>query len=178
MCLEASWVHPSLIINDLPHLEKKPLLSSLSAWLPFPQPKTNITSGVLLGTQEASTQGKQFFLYAWDWKKRPWLVFKINGYRKTCKQRLTIFDNFLGKTPFLQILHRWHSESCSSLVVQWLRLCTSSEGGSGSIPGWGTRILHAKKKKEINTYTSLKPKMNQILLVAPVVRKFSLLKHN
>ena len=71
---------------------------------------------------------------------------------KTCKQRLTVFENFLGKTPFLQILHRWHSESCSSLVVQWLRLCTSSEGGSGSIPGWRTRILHAKKKKKANKH--------------------------
>ena len=31
----------------------------------------------------------------------------------------------------------------------WLRLCTSTSGGMGSIPGWGTEILHgtAKKKK-------------------------------
>ena len=28
-----------------------------------------------------------------------------------------------------------------SLVVQWLRLCT--EGGTGSTPGWGTKIQHA-----------------------------------
>ena len=39
------------------------------------------------------------------------------------------------------------------LVVQRLRLCTSNEGGTGSIPGRGTRIPHAKwhgkkKKKE------------------------------
>ena len=27
----------------------------------------------------------------------------------------------------------------TSLAVQWLRLCASSEGGSGSIPGQGTR---------------------------------------
>ena len=148
MCLEASWVHPSLIINDLPHLEKKPLLSSLSAWLPFPQPKTNITSGALLGTQEASTQGKQFFLYAWDWKKRPWLLFfKLMATWKLASKDLPFLKIFLGKTPFLQILHRWHLESCSSLVVQWWRLCTSSAGGSGSIPGWGTKILHAKKSK-------------------------------
>ena len=31
----------------------------------------------------------------------------------------------------------------TSLAVQWLRLCTSTAGGSGSIPGWGTRIPHA-----------------------------------
>ena len=42
-----------------------------------------------------------------------------------------------------------------SLVVQWLRLCASTAGGTGSIPGQGTKILHAewhgqkfKKKKE------------------------------
>ena len=27
----------------------------------------------------------------------------------------------------------------TSLVVQWLRLCTSNAGGPGSIPGQGTR---------------------------------------
>ena len=40
-------------------------------------------------------------------------------------------------------------------MVQWLRLCSASAGGAGSIPGWGTRIPHAlrfgqkKKKKKI-----------------------------
>ena len=43
------------------------------------------------------------------------------------------------------------------LVVQWLRLCAANAVGRGSIPGWGTKILHAawqspkinkKKKKE------------------------------
>ena len=40
----------------------------------------------------------------------------------------------------------------TSLVVQWLRLLTSTSEGMGLIPGWGTKILHAlwhsKKKKE------------------------------
>ena len=42
----------------------------------------------------------------------------------------------------------------TSLVVQWLRLCSSTSGGLGSIPGQGTKIWHAtwrgqkKKKKE------------------------------
>ena len=27
--------------------------------------------------------------------------------------------------------------------VQWLRLCASTAGGTGSIPGWRTKILHA-----------------------------------
>ena len=39
----------------------------------------------------------------------------------------------------------------SSLVVQWLRLCPSSTGGAGLIPGWRTKIPHAvlwgQKKK-------------------------------
>ena len=38
------------------------------------------------------------------------------------------------------------------LVVQWLRLHASTAGGMGSIPGWGTKMLHAlqcgKKKKK------------------------------
>ena len=39
----------------------------------------------------------------------------------------------------------------TSLAVQWLRLHAPTAGGVGSIPGWGTKILHAlwcgKKKK-------------------------------
>ena len=39
----------------------------------------------------------------------------------------------------------------SSLVVQWLRLCVSTTGGTGSILGRGTKVLHAmwcgQKKK-------------------------------
>ena len=36
-------------------------------------------------------------------------------------------------------------------MVQWLGLHTSTARGTGSIPGWGTKILHAawsKKKKK------------------------------
>ena len=25
-------------------------------------------------------------------------------------------------------------------MIQWLRLCTSTAGGAGSIPGWGVKI--------------------------------------
>ena len=39
----------------------------------------------------------------------------------------------------------------TSLMVQWLRLCPSTAGGKGLIPGWGTKILLAtqcgQKKK-------------------------------
>ena len=30
-------------------------------------------------------------------------------------------------------------------MVQWLRLRASTAGGTGSIPGWGTKILHAAR---------------------------------
>ena len=33
----------------------------------------------------------------------------------------------------------------TSLVVQWLGLCTSAAGGSGSIPGRGIKIPHAAR---------------------------------
>ena len=40
------------------------------------------------------------------------------------------------------------------LVVQWLRLHTSTAGDTGPIPGWGIKILHVmwpkKKKRERN----------------------------
>ena len=34
----------------------------------------------------------------------------------------------------------------TSLVVQWLRLCTPDAGGSGSIPGQGTGVSNAAVK--------------------------------
>ena len=50
-----------------------------------------------------------------------------------------------------------------SLVVQWLRLRTSTVGGAALIPGWGTRFSHTsrrsqkkeKKKKRIWTVGQL-----------------------
>ena len=45
--------------------------------------------------------------------------------------------------------------SRTSLVVQWLRIRASNTGGTGSIPGQGTRILHAchmAKKKKVFMY--------------------------
>ena len=35
----------------------------------------------------------------------------------------------------------------TSLVVHWLRLGTSTAGSSGSIPGQGTKIMHAVRPK-------------------------------
>ena len=57
-------------------------------------------------------------------------------------------NNFISlKTPFKS------NKKGNSLEVQWLGLCASTAGGTGSIPGWGTKILHtaqsAKKKKKV-----------------------------
>ena len=30
-----------------------------------------------------------------------------------------------------------------SLAIQWLKLCASAARAMGSIPSWGTKILHA-----------------------------------
>ena len=38
----------------------------------------------------------------------------------------------------------------TSLAVQWLRLRTSTAGGMGSIPGWGTKISLAAQLGKIN----------------------------
>ena len=48
---------------------------------------------------------------------------------------------------------RYKKEPGNSLAVQWLRLQASTAGGTGLIPGWGTKIPYAarhdqrKKKK-------------------------------
>ena len=49
-------------------------------------------------------------------------------------------------------------DSGTSLLVQWLRLSTSTAGGTGSIPGWGTKILQATQcspKQKSKTQGSL-----------------------
>ena len=59
------------------------------------------------------------------------------------------------------ILYMWEGEyfpPClnyatfgTSLVLQWLRLCSPNAGGLSSIPGQGSKILHAATKSCINT---------------------------
>ena len=44
----------------------------------------------------------------------------------------------------------------NALVVQGLRLCVSTAGGTGSIPGPGTKILHAR------WYSQKKKKMGKV----------------
>ena len=53
----------------------------------------------------------------------------------------------------------------TSLVVQWLRLWASNAGGSGLIPGWGTKILHAMK------YDQKKEKENIMLSEGSQIKK-------
>ena len=57
------------------------------------------------------------------------------------------------------IFLKWNSARLhlkQSLAVQWCRLCAPNAGGSGLIPSWETKILHAawrskKKKTKKNT---------------------------
>ena len=43
----------------------------------------------------------------------------------------------------------------TSLEVQWLGLCTSTAGGTGSIPGWGTMIPHAVRCVQKNKFLNM-----------------------
>ena len=45
----------------------------------------------------------------------------------------------------------------TSLVVQWLRLCASTAGNVGVIPGWETKIPHAKGHSQKNILYALNP---------------------
>ena len=42
-----------------------------------------------------------------------------------------------------EIFQNIKKEEGTSLVVQWLRTHASTTGSQSSIPGWGTKILHA-----------------------------------
>ena len=44
----------------------------------------------------------------------------------------------------------------TSLVVQWLRLCASTAGGMGSIPGKGSSTCHSHKRKKKKTMITKK----------------------
>ena len=57
---------------------------------------------------------------------------KVTLTQYTCTQ-LVFFFFFFNKT----------NKTGTSLAVQWLRLCTPNAGGPGSIPRWGTKVLHA-----------------------------------
>ena len=52
---------------------------------------------------------------------------------------------YLSAMAVQQITTKWLKQHPigTSLVVQWLRLCTSTAGAAGSIPRQGTKILHS-----------------------------------
>ena len=55
-------------------------------------------------------------------------------------------------------------------MVQWLGLCASTAGSTGSVPGGGTKIPHASrqsqkaKNKSIKLEKKKKPHINKIIL--------------
>ena len=52
------------------------------------------------------------------------------------------------------------------LAVQWLRFHASTEGVTGSIPGWGTKIPQAEQcgqKKKERKYVKRKVRINQTM---------------
>ena len=68
------------------------------------------------------------------------------------------------RDPIFQFPHR------NTLVVQWLGLCTSTAGDTGSIPGPGTKIPHAsstakKRKRRKNFLRSFFKEENQSNMV-------------
>ena len=76
---------------------------------------------------------------------------------KTLIQKDTCTPVF--RVALITIAKVWKQPKCpstdewrTSLAVQWLRLCASTAGGEGLIPGRGIKIPHAggysKKKKE------------------------------
>ena len=71
---------------------------------------------------------KQLFFLAWEASR----VF-FSTHTRT-RIRISLSTCCKGK---LKIAH-----GGTSLMVQWLGPCTSTAGGMGSIPGWGTKILH------------------------------------
>ena len=76
------------------------------------------------------------------------------------------FDPWVGKQPLRRkqqltpVFLPGESLGQRTLVVQLLRLCASPLGVIGSIPGWGTKIPHARQCDPINKYT-LKPSNTQ-----------------
>ena len=61
----------------------------------------------------------------------------------------------------------------TSLPIQWLRLRASNAGSVGSIPGWGTKILHAMQgdqKKNIYTVFFFFNLLNLTTLIKSILK--------
>ena len=63
---------------------------------------------------------------------------------------------YKGRARENRNLHNEDVGCWTSLVVQWLRLHVSTVGGTGSIPGQGTKIphveWHGRKKKDVGRF--------------------------
>ena len=66
------------------------------------------------------------------------------------KMWILSYVNYISTKQLLQM-----EEKRTSLAVQWLRLWSSNRGGTGSIPGWGTKILHSEAKKLKRKHTKI-----------------------
>ena len=60
-----------------------------------------------------------------------------------------------------------HQNWCgrTSLVVQWLTLCASTTGGTGSIPGRGTKISHATVQPKTDRQVNKKLTWHSVLII-------------
>ena len=115
------------------------------------------------------TLGKSF-LRLYDTRKVPSrsrnlhaLVFSVSTLGKHLPSWLLL--NFIS----LRSSQLWRCGT--SLAGQWLRLCTSTAGGTDSIPGQGTKILHAvrcgqkkQRKKILICFPCLKKKKLKVLV--------------
>ena len=61
--------------------------------------------------------------------------------------------------------YKKHQPQGTLLAVQWLRLHASTARGTGSTPGWGTKIQHASwygKKKKKKKALTIKEKIGNL----------------
>ena len=75
-----------------------------------------------------------------------------------CKEKL-LYMSCSNCEPPRSFIHNKASveKQCrgTSLAVQWLRLRAPNAGGTGSIPGWGTKIPHVAQSGQKKGNSSL-----------------------
>ena len=76
---------------------------------------------------------------------------------------LSTFNKNLNQQQWRTKALRWNIET--SLVVQWLRLCTSTAGSMGLIPCWKTKTPQARSaaKKEKKRWDISRKQMNRMI---------------
>ena len=115
--------------------------------------------------------------------RKVWKIFSLLNWSILNWDIQAAFLWSLGKQILSGLKYNWFG---TPLAVQWLRHHASTAGGTGSIPGWGTKILHAtgsrpkKKKKKLNKlqlvclFDSLKVKVAQS---CPILQPHGLYSH-